>query len=316
MGNKIADVAKSAGVSPATVSRVFNRHPYVKEQVRNDVIAAARKLNYAPKSSRSQNSFGIMVRGDNYLALGSYETQMITGISHEFFEHGYNAEIVSDQQISLLHKNSFLALIILSTDVSEHLLETGIPLILVNHLHPATHSVVTDHFQGIELGMEHLIECGHRDIAFISGSSHNWGYDERLNAYKETLAKHNIEYNRYLHVDADKDEIIEAVVRIMKRKPTAIIISGEGRAQHLNHALYLLDKRVPEDVSVVTFEDAEISRYLTPPQTTISQNIPNFAKTVVNLAIEIINDPDSTSNKNIVLDNELIIRESTQLYKK
>ena len=311
MSNKISDVAKSAGVSPATVSRVFNRHPYVKDKVRDAVITAARKLNYAPNSSRAKNSIGILVRGDKQLTLGAYEAQMITGISHEFFDHGYNAEIVSDQQISLLHKNSFLAIIILSTDITEELLKIGIPLILVNNLHPNTHSVVTNHFQGIELGMEHLLELGHRDIAFISGSSHNWGYEERLKSYKNTLAKYDIEYNRYLHTDADKENIIEAVVRIMKRKPSAIIISGEGRAQHLNHTLYLLDKKVPEDISVITFEDADISQYLIPPQTTISQRIPNFAKAVVDLTIAIIKHPNDTAIRNIVLENELIIREST-----
>ena len=311
MSNKIADVAKKAGVSRATVSRVFNRHPYVKEQVRTAVIAAARKLNYAPNSSRAQNGFGIIVRGDKQLALGAYETQMITGISHDFFEHGYNAEIISDQQISLLHKNSFLALIILSTDITEDLLELGIPLILVNNLHPDSHSVVTDHFQGIELAVKHLLKSGHRDIAFISGISHNWGYSERLRAYEETLKQAGIEYNSFLHIDAANDAIIEAVMRIMKRKPTAIILSGEGRAQRLNHALDLLDKKVPEDVSVISFEDAEISQFLIPPQTTISQNIPNFAKTVVGLAIEIVTNKKDKSVRNIIIDNSFILREST-----
>ncbi len=312
MSNKIADVAKSAGVSPATVSRVFNRHPYVKNKIRDAVVAAARKLNYAPKSSRTQNGFGIMIRGDKYLTLATYDTQMITGISRSFFEHGYNAEIISDQQVSLLHSNSFLALIILSITVDEHLLNLGIPLILVNNLHQDTHSVVTDHFQGIELAVEHLIGCGHRSIAYISGVSHSWGYMERLRGYRETLAKHNIEYNNNLHADAEKDGLIEATVRLMKKRPTAIILYGEGRAQHLSHAMYLLDKKIPDDVSVVTFEDADISKYLTPPHTTISQNIPNFTKTVAELAIDIVNNSKDRSIRHIVLDNDFILRESTK----
>ena len=312
MSNKIADVAKSAGVSPATVSRVFNRHPYVKDEIRAAVIAAAGKLNYAPKSSRTQNGFGIMIRGDKFLTLATYETQMITGISREFFEHGYNAEIVSDQQVSLLHKNSFLALIVLSTEIDDHLRNLGIPIILVNNLSKGIHSVVTDHFQGIELAVEHLIENGHKNIAYISGISHGWGYIERFNGYRETLAKHNIEYDNNLHADAEIGGVIESTVRLMKKKPTAIIISGEGRAQHLSYAFYLLDKKIPEDISVVTFEDAEVSQYLTPPHTTISQNIPNLAKTVADLAIEIVTKKKDKSVRNIVLDNDLILRESTR----
>jgi DNA-binding LacI/PurR family transcriptional regulator len=310
--NKIADVAKCAGVSQATVSRVFNKHPYVKEDIRNKVITAARTLNYAPKSSRTQNAFGIMVSGDKYLGLGAYETQVSTGVSREFFEHGYNTEITTDQQVSLFHSNTFRALIILTNSVSQQLIDLGIPIILLNNIVKNVHSVVTDHFQGIAMAVEYLISSGHRKIAFISGSPDNWGTMERIKGYKETLAKHNIEFDVNLHEATENAGIIEATVKLMKKKPTAIILSAEGRAQHLSHAMYLLDKKIPEDISVVTFEDSNVSQYLTPPHTTISQNIANLAKTVVDLAIEITTGRENQSVRNIVLQNELIIRESVR----
>lgn len=310
--NKIADVAKSAGVSPATVSRVFNKHPYVKEDIRNKVIAAARALNYAPKSTRAKNAFGIMIAGDQFLGLGAYETQIITEISGAFFKHGYNTEITTDQQISLIHSNTFHALIVLTGSVDQHILDLGIPVILINNLMEGVSSVVTDHFQGIESAVEHLISNGHKKIAFISGAFGNWGTDERIKGYKATLKKYNIDYDHNLHETTEKTGVIEATVKLMKKKPTAIVVSGEGRAQHLSHAMYLLDKKIPEDISVISFEENNVTQYLTPPHTTISQNIANFAETVANLAIEMVSNKTDVSVRNIVLKNELIVRESVK----
>ena len=312
MSNKIKDVAKRAGVSTATVSRVFNQYPHVRKASIDAVLAAARELNYAPNASCNQSRIGIMIRGDVYINLVAYEIQLIAWLSRKFFKHGYKTELVSDQQISLLHKNSFSVLIILSNVVNDALFELGIPIVLINNLHPAAHSVVTNHFQGIKLAVEHLITLGHEKIAYISGDSHSWGYLERLRGYKESLSKYNIEYDDKLHIDTDMLDIVEKTVKVMSKNPTAMIISGEGRAQRLVHVLYLLGKKIPEDISVISFEDEEISQYLTPPHTTISQNIPNLALVTAELAMDVIKNETDKTLRNIVLHNEIIIRESTQ----
>ena len=309
--NTILDVAKSAGVSPATVSRVFNNGPYVKDKVRKRVLSIARSMNYAPKSTKAQNAFGILVHGEKYLGIGVYETQLIIGISGEFFKHGYTTEITTDQQTPRFHRNTFRAIIAL-TSVNSDILDIGIPVVLVNNIMEGVHSVVTDHFQGIELATEHLIAAGHKKIAFISGATRSWGYIERLRGYRETLKRHNIKYNENLHQDAEASEFIEIMPKLLKQNPTAVILSGEGRAQHLAYVLYKLGKKIPDEISVITFEDRDTSLCLIPPHTTISQNIPNIAKAVVGMAVDIVKNKSNKSIQNVVLENSLIVRESVK----
>ena len=309
--SSIIDVARTAGVSPATVSRVFNNHPYVKDDVRDAVLGAARKINYAPQSTKPKNSIGILVHGEKYLALGTYETQLVVGISGELFNHGLTTEITTDQQAPLFHRNSFQVLIALST-VDRNISELGIPLILVNNKKDGVHSVVTDHFQGIELAVEHLVAAGHKRIAYIAGISDSWGAAERLRGYQETLIKHNIEYEESLHFASEKSNVIATTEKVLEQNPTAIILSGEGRAQYLTYALHNAGKKIPDDISVISFEDREVSPYLIPPHTTISQNIPNIAKAVAGVAMDIIINKSNRPLQNITLTNDLIIRESVK----
>ena len=309
-GNRITDVAKLAKVSQATVSRVFNKHPYVREDVRNRVIQAARSLNYAPKSTRAKNAFGIMVRGDVAMTLGAYETQLISGLSREFIKRGYNTEITTDQQMSLFHSNTFQALIILTSDIDEHITELGLPVVTVNSPIKKVPSVATDHFQGIALAVEHLIENGHEEIAFISSSPNNWGEKERIRGYKETLKAHGIKFNKRLHQIAKQQEIIEETNRALQEGATAIILSGEGRAQRLSHALSILGKKIPDDISIITFEDESVTSFLTPPHTTIAQNTSLFAKAIADMAIKLTKKEDIPQN--IVLKNDLILRDTVK----
>jgi DNA-binding LacI/PurR family transcriptional regulator len=305
----IIDVANTAGVSPATVSRVFNRQPYVKEDIRNAVLAAAKELNYAPKSTKSKNTFGILVHGEKYLGLGSYETQLIIGISGEFFKNGYTTEITTDQQTSFFHRNTFRALIVL-TSIDQNIIDLGIPIVLVNNRCEGIHSVVTDHFQGIELAVEHLHSAGHKRIGYISGGSETWGDKERLRGYRQTLQKNGLDTDDGLCQFTEKTGVEEATAELLKLNPTAIILSGEGRAQQLSYALHKAGKRIPEDISVITFEDSNVTPYLTPPHTTISQNIPGLSQAATELALHVAVSGGSKYVQSVILKNELIVRES------
>jgi LacI family transcriptional regulator len=313
MGSKITDIAKATGVSPATVSRVFSHHPYVKDEIRIKVLEAARNLNYAPKFSSAGNSIGIMVGGKDGVVLGSYESQLASGISRELFKHNCNIEITTDQQIPFLHANSFRALIVLTGSANEVLPIPGIPTLTVNNPVEGVHSVATDHRQGIEIAVDCLADKGHKKIAHICGRSDNWGNSERLKGYEDSLKKNGLELDASLIERAEKLEYLEAVARVMKKKPTAIIISGEGKALHLAYSLYLLDKKIPEDVSVISFEDAEVTPFLSPPQTTISQRMPELARLIAETTLEI--EKDGCELKNIVIKNELIERESVKKIK-
>lgn len=107
-------------------------------------------------------------------------------------------------------------------------------------------------------------------------------------------------------------EVVEATNKILKYEPTAIILSGEGRAQLLYYALHKAGKTIPDDISVITFEDQSVTPYLIPPHTTISQNIPDIAKAVASIAKDIVRNNSNSPIQNIVLRNKLIVRESVE----
>lgn len=315
MGHKITDIAKAAGVSPATVSRVFSRHPYVKDEIRKRVLEAARDLNYAPKFSSARNSIGIMLGGQDGVVLGSYESQLASAISRELFKNNCNIEITTDQQIPFLHASAFRALIILTGSANKKLPFPGIPTLTVNNPIKGVHSVATDHRQGIEMAVDYLAERGHEKVALICGASENWGNSERLKGYDEGVKRNNLESDPALIERTERKDLIESVAKIMKKKPTAIILCGEGKALHLAYALYLLDKKIPEDVSVISFEDGEVSPFLSPPQTTISQCMPELARLIAETALEIEKKNETMEIKNIFIKNELIERESVKKIK-
>jgi LacI family transcriptional regulator len=312
MTGKITDVAKKAGVSPATVSRAFARHPYVKENVRKKILATARELNYAPKFSSAGQSVGIMAGGEYGIYMGAYESCLVSSISVELFKMDCNVEITTSRQIPYMHAKTFRSLIVINDKNNDKLPVKGIPVLTVNNPQKGVHSVATDHQQGLELAMDYLVSKGHQKIAFISGKAENWGNTERQKGFIKAKKKHGLEKTPHLFEKVEQSEIIEATAKIMAQKPTAIIIAGEGTAQFLTHALYRLDKKIPEDVSVISFEDENVTPFLLPPHTTISQNIKKLSRVTAKAAVEIADKKYNGKTKNIILQNKLIERESVK----
>lgn len=314
MKNKITDVAVAAGVSTATVSRVFSKHPYVKDDIKKAVLAAAKKLNYAPKFSSPLKDFGIVVGGRGDISIGPYETQVIRAVSKVLSENNYSAQIITASAIEYLHKNSFRALIAISTAAAEFLPFNGVPSITINNPVKKIHSVATDHGQGIELAFDYLVGMGHRKIAFVGQSVDSWGELERERGYRASLEKYDMPFNEkyFIRIDSS-DDMIESIGLLMKSTPTAMIVTTEGRGQIINYALYLLNKKIPDDISVISFEDPNNSRFFTPPHTTVSQNFELLGKTAAEKAIELA-DGKHTSAKpfEILLKNKLIERQSVK----
>ena len=314
MKNKITDIANAAGVSTATVSRVFSRHPYVKDDVRSCVLEAAKKLGYAPKFSSPLKDFGIVVGGSGNISIGAYEAQLIKAVSNVLMENNYSSQIITAAAIEYLHKNSFRALIAISSDSAALLPLAGVPSLIINNPSPGLHSVASNHAQGIEMAVDYLAGKGHGKIAFIGQSADNWGELERERGYREGLKKHKIPFDERYFMKADSREaIIESVALLMKSSPSAIIATTEGRGQIISYALYLINKKIPEDVSVISFEDELNSRFFTPPHTTISQNFEVLGRTAAEKAIELAEGQyKSKKPLSILMDNTLIERQSVR----
>lgn len=270
---KTRDIAEAAGVSTATVSRVFSRHPYVSEEIRQKVLEIARKLHYAPTITSSRYLIGVMMRSiDEGILFNPYHNQLLHHVSQELFRRGFNIRIFGENQLPYLHKHSFAGVILTDSTVAEEIRESGIPVLLVNRIIPGMHSIVTDHREGIALAVRHLLENGHRRIGLLRLTD-NWGSNERESGFRSALKQMGVEPDSSLIIQyKEADDPVRIVQQLWKFRPTAVIAEGETVGVPLNYAFYRLGIKVPEELSVITFEDPMNSQYMTPPQTTIFQN--------------------------------------------
>ncbi|OGV33775.1 MAG: hypothetical protein A2020_11655 [Lentisphaerae bacterium GWF2_45_14] len=305
----IAEIARAAKVSPATVSRVFNKHPHVGDGVRKRVLEASRSLGYSPKFSGTGNSIAIMAGGNDGINLGAYENLLTVAISRELFKKQHNLEIITDRHIPFIHGRAYRALIVTTSSVNDKIPFPGINTITINNPVAGVHSVSTDHAQGIEAAVDYLVRHGHSTIGFICGRSQSWGDSERYKGYLRGLEKNSIPFDSRLFCAVGMTEIFENCARMLTRNPTALILSGEGRALILNHSLYLMKKRIPDDISVISFEESNVSSFLCPAHTTVSQDLDKIAEIAVDMIFKIEREAPKEP-LNIVLENKIIERDS------
>jgi DNA-binding LacI/PurR family transcriptional regulator len=280
---RIADVAARAGVGVATVSRVINGSGSVRPATRDRVLEAVRALNYRPSSiARSlslQRSMVVAallpwftnpsavqrVRGiveglsssDYDLMVFDIESEARQRRAFELFDHGDRAD----------------GLLVVSTLPPEQEVEriraARIPCILVDAVHPALPSIAVDDVAGGEAATRHLVELGHRRIALIGDTPPEFRFDwsrDRTRGYERALAQAGIELRpeyvregtRLLHVA----RAIAAELLLLPERPTAIFAASDTQALGVLEAARSLRIRIPEELSVVGFDDIEVASYV------------------------------------------------------
>ncbi len=295
--SSIQDIARAAGVSTATVSRVFSRHPYVSEKTRENVLKTAREMNYAPHIYSSRSLFGIMTSIPGAFSFDPYWNQLLHYTTKRLFELGCNAQIFGPAFLPYLHENSFRGVILTDGTYAEQIRASGIPVLLVNSFADGIPSVVTDHREGLKLAVDHLCHAGHSRIAFLRCAWNNWGSNQREAGYREALQKHGIAADEtMIGLYSRQEEIPEALSLLLKQKPTALIVEGENNGTIVNYALYLLNKQIPADLSLITFEDDRNSCYMTPPQTTVSQDFSALGTAAAEIILTLSSSSFSSSS--------------------
>lgn len=294
--SSIQDIARAAGVSTATVSRVFSRHPYVSEKTRENVLKTAREMNYAPHIYSSRSLFGIMTSIPGAFSFDPYWNQLLYYTTKRLFELGCNAQIFGPAFLPYLHENSFRGVILTDGTYAEQIRASGIPVLLVNSFADGIPSVVTDHREGLKLAVDHLCRAGHSRIAFLRCAWNNWGSNQREAGYREALQKHGIAADEtIIGLYSRQEEIPEVLSLLLKQKPTALIVEGENNGTIVNYALYLLNRQIPADLSLITFEDDRNSCYMTPPQTTISQDFSALGTAAAEIILNLSSSSFSSS---------------------
>lgn len=280
---RIADVAALAGVGEATVSRVLNGRANVRPQTRDKVLEAIRTLNYRPSSVARNLSLGrtmviavVLPWFTNPSAVERVRgiVAAIDASPYELMLFDVESEERQRRAFELLERGDRAdGLLIVSTLPREpelgRIRTSPMACVLVDAQHPALPSVIVDDVAGGELATRHLVELGHRRIAFIGDTPPEFRFDwsrDRTHGYERALERAGIalrpeyvrEGTRSVHVARS----VAAELLELDEPPTAIFAASDTQALGVLEAARSLGLRVPEDLSVIGFDDVEIAAYV------------------------------------------------------
>jgi LacI family transcriptional regulator len=329
----IRDIANAAGVSPATVSRILNSTATVDPDKEKLVLQAIERLNFQPNktaqglASGRSSTIGVLTQH-----LGSpFFGDMLLGIELGLRGSHYAPIFASSQWnmsadlavLETLMRRQVDALIVIGGEIpSEQLRELAdrLPIIILTRQVEGLESqcVCLNNFEGAYRATTYLIEMGHTSIAHITGHlSHQDAHDRRA-GYLQALRDANLKMNADFIVEGDYTESagVMAVARLFAARDgapfSAIFAANDQMAAGARLALHRRGIRVPEDVSLVGFDDLPYSSYMTPPLTTVRQPALEMGKKAAQLVLAML---ESKPIEGMLFPIELVIRESVTIRK-
>jgi LacI family transcriptional regulator len=321
------DVAKMAGVGTMTVSRVLNGTVKVSEETRARVLGAIAKLNYLPneiaRSLREQRSrqVGIIVPNlrDPFFAICSHSVSLVAK------QHAYSVIITTsneDPETEYVEATRMLrrhieGLVVIPALGKSRLREKEFdqtPIVTLDR--PVAGSpfdcVLVQNKIGARTGVRHLIEHGHRRIAFLGLSRTLFTIKGRMEGYREALLDAGLRPSTHYVGDA-LPEMLTTIMTLMagKNPPTAFFCSNNPVTRNALHALSTLNIKIPEDVAIVGFDDFEMADIIKPAVTVVRQPLDLLGSTAAELLFSRLEtEANADPTRRIVLPVELIVRDS------
>jgi LacI family transcriptional regulator len=330
----IYDVAREAGVSDATVSRVFNNKDSVREVTRQRVMAAANKLGYVANLQARRlaggklNVIGLLIPGlDN-----GYLVEIVRGVDLELAQAGYELMIHTthgrgNNETSYLQyvangltEGILLVVPLLSSDFLRALEELNYPYVLIDEIDPSGHSfsVSSTNWQGAYDATEYLIRLGHRQIGFITGIVQLSSAKDRLAGYLSALQDNGIPVDESFIASGDfgKASGYDMAQRLLnlEQAPTAIFASNDMMALGAMDAIRDKGLSIPDDISVIGFDNIPQAIISYPKLTTVHQPLELMGQVGVKLLLEQLEDIETLErlSRRMTLATQLIIRDSCQ----
>jgi DNA-binding LacI/PurR family transcriptional regulator len=330
----IKDVAKHAGVTIGTVSRVLNNKKWVSEGCRARVQAAIKDLHYKPQAharrlrQKQSRVWGILAPHHTKLIRSPFFADILGGIEEAAAENNYRLLLhplndTARAQLSyrnLLGDGSVDGMFVLnawSTDISlRELGEANVPFVLINGKVTGQDDfphVGVDNRGGVRKALEHLMEMGHERIAMINGRMTTTNAIERFQAFQEVLAERKMPLVPEWVAEGNYEENggFEAAKKIFTalRKPTAVLCASDLMAMGAVRALREMDLKVPENVSIVGFDNMEEAHYHDPALTTVSFSGQEMGLLAAQKLIQLL-EGETLKSKGTTLQAELIVRDS------
>lgn len=337
-----SEIAKIAGVSRSTVSRVINNYNNVPEETRTKILEIIEKYNYVPIASaqilagKKNKTIGLFIvdtknNEANKMMTSTYFSPFTNALIDASSKQGYNVlvsminkDIDFKKAKDIFYSKSICGGIFIGANNKDlniqELIDASFIVSLIeqeraNIQGSNTKSLIINSksFDGAYEAVSYLIKKGHKKIAHITGDINQLTAIQRLQGYKKALEDNNIKPSCNLIIKGDYTEAsgYNALKKLLqKSKPTAIFIANDCMALGAIKAINELNLKIPEDLSIIGFDDIELARYIKPSLSTVK--IP-FEKMAELSAIGIINaNEQKTDNfSTIELPVELIIRETT-----
>lgn len=328
MSITIKDIAKLANVSHTTVSRALNNSPLINEETKSKIKAIAEELHYVPNYSAKS-----LVLDKSY-TIGLFFSSIIQSTSPSFFyetirgintviEEKYNLVVRgvnSYGDYSTINNKRFDGIILMSQSDNDnafiyHVIKQEIPLIILDREVEEKNliNVLSDDEEGTFKAVEHLIQNGHKDIAIIEGKLKFKSAKKRKDGFLKALIKYKLPINSEFMVEGSYDmksgyEGMKRLLNLPKR-PSAVFCSNDDMAIGAIKAIFDKGLRIPEDISIVGFDDREFSEYTTPSLTTVKRPIEEISIIAGKKLLEVINGKKYEGEK-IYIKTKLILRDS------
>jgi DNA-binding LacI/PurR family transcriptional regulator len=326
-GASQADVARIAGVSGQTVSRVANGARYVDAATRERVLAAMREVDYRPnRAARALRSGRFQSIGVIAFELSSVgTTHTLDAIAAAATETGYGVNLLPvlgatqdavRAAFEQLGEQAVDGIIIL---VETHRLDgvvvpEGLPVVVVDSSAQYSYPIVdNDQAHGARLATEHLLELGHETVWHVAGPELSYSARRRRTAWQETLEAHDRVAPPVIPGDWSARSGYEAGLRLADDDGlTAVFTANDQMALGLLRALHECGRSVPDEVSVVGFDDMEEAAYFWPPLTTVRQSFAEVGKRAVDALMREIRSGEHEHHEELV-PTQLVVRASTAM---
>lgn len=304
----IKDIADRLGISISTVSKGLNGASDISAELRQTVLDTAVEMGYSTKRSKKEEyrKLCLFVTNMNYETLDTFGYDIVLGFKQNAFKHKWDVTVVEispefqkqEKYDTYLLKNGYCGAFILGISLHEPWMEqlktTTMPTVLFDNIidgNPNVGYLGTDSYEGIHMAVEHLVNLGHKKIAFMNGSLYNRVSDERQEAFENAIAEYKIECNSkmmardYYTADSAKFH----VPAFLEEGATAIVCASDLLAKGVISNCISLGYRVPEDISVIGFDNIPIAATTEPPLTTIAQQRNELGRCAYTILSSLIN---------------------------
>jgi DNA-binding LacI/PurR family transcriptional regulator len=324
----IFDVARLAGVSHQTVSRVLNDHPNVRDTTRARVREAVKQLRYRPNiaarvmANRRSRNLGLVTTGSSDYGPSSTVLGFASAARHAHYtvtiSTAADAEPASLRaSVDLLLGQQVEAIVLVASSVGILNAVAGVdfdtPVIAVESSgRGPLPNVSINQYAGAQLATEHLVSLGHRNILHLAGPADQMDATERLRGWRDTMGEHGLVARTPLEGDWSPASgyLLGARAASSPTKFTAIFSANDQMALGCLHALRDRGLRVPDDVSLIGFDDIPEAEHFSPPLTTMRQDFHQLGEDIMALVLATLTSAEqATATRHIP---ELIVRDSTR----